>query len=78
MQASRLGIPAQQKLSQQYLPPTRKFLSFFYPCKTQTLSEFELNYPKQTRKKDKFRDKKRIKRIIFLETREVAKIQTFS
>ena len=28
----RLGIPAQQKLSQQYLPPTRKFLSFFYPC----------------------------------------------
>ena len=30
--ACRLGIPAQQKLSQQYLPPTRKFLSFFYPC----------------------------------------------
>ena len=27
----RLGIPAQQKLSQQYIPPTRKFLSFFYP-----------------------------------------------
>ena len=26
----RLGIPAQQKLSQQYIPPTRKFLSFFY------------------------------------------------
>ena len=28
----RLGIPAQQKLSQQYIPLTRKFLSFFYPC----------------------------------------------
>ena len=28
------------------------------------------------RKKDNFKDKKRIKRIIFLETREVTKIQT--
>lgn len=30
--ACRLGIPAQQKLSQQYIPPTRNFLSFLYPC----------------------------------------------
>lgn len=29
--ACRLGIPAQQKLSQKYIPLTRKFLSFFYP-----------------------------------------------
>ena len=32
-EAGRLGIPAQQKLSQQYIPLTRKFLSFFYPYK---------------------------------------------
>ena len=40
------------------------------------MSEFEANFPEHAGKKDIFKDKKRIKRIIFLETREVEKIQT--
>ena len=87
-----MGIPAQQKLSQQYIPLLGSFYPFSILAKSQTLSEFEPKIALKQRKKDKFRDKKadwrqraeaiacpfnadnqaRIKRIIFLKSREVA------
>ena len=52
----------------------RSFYPFSILDKIQPLSEFEAKSKHCFRKKDKFKDKKRIKRIIFLKLREVAKI----
>ena len=52
------------------------FYPFSIPSKTQPQSKFEPKSKHCFRKKDNFKDKKRIKRIIFLELGEVSKIQT--
>ena len=59
-----------------YFPLLGSFYPFFILTKIQTLSKFEANFHKQLGKKDKFKDKNRIKRIIFLKTREEAKVKT--
>ena len=52
------------------------FILFLSLPKLKPCPILRLNHRILTRKKDKFKDKKRIKRIIFLKFREVAKIQT--
>ena len=55
-------------------PRFERFYPFSILTKKQTLSGFGVNFPKQAGKKDKFRDKRRIKRIIFRKNREASRV----
>ncbi len=56
--------------------PFRSFYPFSILVEIQNISGFEAKSAHKRRKKDNSKDKKRIKRIIFLKSKEVPQIQT--